>query len=64
MAIRVGDDSMTTLAIANGIDFARHNGVKIINASFGGSSNDTYMHNAIQSFGLSGGLFIAAAGNA
>ncbi len=64
MAIRVGDDSMTTLAIANGIDFARHNGAKIINASFGAYDYDQYMYDAVQSFGLSGGLFIAAAGNA
>jgi thermitase len=63
MAIRVGDDSMTTLAIANGIDFARHNGAKIINASFGAYDYDQYMYDAVQSFGLSGGLFIAAAGN-
>ncbi|MFZ2151083.1 MAG: S8 family serine peptidase [Candidatus Absconditicoccaceae bacterium] len=63
MAIRVGDDSMTTEAVVRGINFAKYNGAKIINASFGGSSSDTAMSDAINQFGLSGGLFIAAAGN-
>jgi len=64
MAIRVGDDSMTTLAIVNGINFARHNGAKIINASFGWYTYDQTMYDAINDFKTAGWLFVAAAGNA
>jgi subtilisin family serine protease len=63
MAIRVGDDVLYTDAIIKGIDFARHNGAKIINASFGGGGNDQATYDAINRFRSAGGLFIAAAGN-
>jgi subtilisin family serine protease len=38
MALRVGDkNSLTSSFIIKAIDFARENGAKIINASFGGA---------------------------
>lgn len=63
MALR---SSLTTNEIVKGINFAKQNGAKIINASWGGGSdncNDTFdqaLYEAIQNFD---GLFMAAAGN-
>ncbi len=51
---------LTTSEIVKAIAFAENNGAKIINASWGGSENDTLMKEAIRGFS---GLFIAAAGN-
>lgn len=45
------------------IDFARQNGAKIINASYGGESFSQAEYDAIERFTDAGGLFIAAAGN-
>ncbi len=58
MAIKT---SLTTSNIILSINFAQENGAKVINASWGGGSNDTALKNTIGSFT---GLFIAAAGNA
>ena len=52
--------SLTTSNIIKGIDFAQQNGASIINASWGGFSNDLVLKNRISTFP---GLFIAAAGN-
>jgi subtilisin family serine protease len=52
--------SLTTAEIVKAISFAQNNGAKIINASWGGSADDTVMKSAIDGFN---GLFIAAAGN-
>lgn len=62
MALRTDIDSinLSTDAIIKSINFAKYNGVHIINASFGGSSENTLMKQAIENFN---GLFIAAAGN-
>ncbi|HEX8974736.1 MAG TPA: S8 family serine peptidase [Patescibacteria group bacterium] len=57
MPIKFGFDTISEL---KAISFAKNNGVKIINASFGGSSFDQAEHDAIASFP---GLFVAAAGN-
>ena len=57
MAIK---SSLTTDKIVKGIDFAKENGAKIINASWGGASSDQVLNDAISNFP---GLFIAAAGN-
>jgi subtilisin family serine protease len=45
------------------INFARLNGAKVINASYGGSQFSQAEHDAIQQFTNSGGIFVAAAGN-
>ncbi len=63
MAIRVGNSMLSTDAIIKWISFAKNNWARIINASFGGSSYDTAMYDAINSFRSAGWLFIAAAGN-
>jgi len=57
MAIK---SSLTTTDNVKSINFAQQNGAKIINASWGGPSNDPLLKNAIETFT---GLFIAAAGN-
>ena len=50
--------------IKKGIDFARHNGAHIINASFGGYGEfDQAFFDTIQNFTNQGGVFITAAGN-
>jgi serine protease len=45
------------------VDYARANGAKIINASFGGGGFSAAMQSAIQRFQQAGGVFVAAAGN-
>jgi hypothetical protein len=50
MAIRAGDEDLTLSAIIKGINFARYNGAKIINASFGDSSYSSGMYDAINNF--------------
>lgn len=45
------------------IDFATRNGVKIINASYGGTTFSQSEYDAIARFRDAGGIFIAAAGN-
>ncbi|MCC6512052.1 MAG: S8 family serine peptidase [Pirellulaceae bacterium] len=45
------------------IDYARVNGAKIINASWGGGGFTTALQSAIQRFQNAGGVFVAAAGN-
>jgi subtilisin family serine protease len=57
MAIRFGLDTFSEI---QGINFAKNNGVKIINASFGGPGYSQLEKNAITNFP---GLFVAAAGN-
>ncbi|MDP4011793.1 MAG: S8 family serine peptidase [Candidatus Roizmanbacteria bacterium] len=52
--------ALTTSSLVKGIDFAKQNNAKVINASWGGSSPDELMKEAIDSFP---GLFVAAAGN-
>jgi len=49
-----------TFLIAQAVDFARYNGAKIINASFGWTGDDLTLRTAIANFDW---LFIAAAGN-
>ena len=62
MAIKIGDSLgyVDTTSEIQGINFAKYNGAKIINASFGGSNFDQAEKDAIDAFP---GLFIAAAGN-
>src|SRR3989338_1190686 len=57
MALR---SRLATTEIVKAINFAKENGAKVINASFGGDSSDTALQNAIAAFP---GLFIAATGN-
>ncbi len=45
------------------INYATDNGARIINASWGGGGYSQALRDAIDSFGASGGLFVAAAGN-
>jgi len=45
------------------INYAMKHGVKIINASWGSGAYDQALKDAIQAFGDTGGVFIAAAGN-
>jgi subtilisin family serine protease len=69
MAVKVLNDGGggSTASIIRGINFAKHNGAKVINASLGMQYNvstvrdyDYLTYNAIQSFS---GMFVAAAGN-
>lgn len=57
MAIK---SSLTTAEIVKGINFAKQNGAKIINASWGSSNYDQALKDGIDSFT---GLFIVSAGN-
>ncbi|MDD4409466.1 MAG: S8 family serine peptidase [Candidatus Pacebacteria bacterium] len=57
MALKSG---LTTEDNIKSINFAKYNGARIINASWGGTGNDSALRDAIASFP---GLFIAAAGN-
>jgi len=69
MAINVFFDSAAgpraSLAdIVQGIGYATSNGAKVLNASLGGAYEaPQYLLDAIEAFGDSGGLFVAAAGN-
>lgn len=60
MGIRFGFDSASQV---EAIDFATRNGAKVINASYGGTYNDSAVYEAIQRFQAAGGIFVAAAGN-
>ncbi len=62
MAIKVADScgSISSNSWIKGLNFAKQNGVKIVNASFGGFNFSQAEHDAIQDFP---GLFVAAAGN-
>lgn len=60
MALRT-DFSISALVQAT--DFARVNGAKIINASYGGPDYSQAERESIERFVSAGGLFIAAAGN-
>ena len=51
---------MATSDIIKAIQFAQHNGARIINASFGGPGNDPALYTAMQNFP---GIIITAAGN-
>ncbi len=57
MALKTG---LTTADIIQNINFARHNGASVINASWGGSEFDQAMKDAIATFP---GLFVTTAGN-
>ena len=63
MALKVGNYAGNVGDIADAIDFAISNDVKIINASFGGSVYSQAEFDAIDRFRQAGGIFIAAAGN-
>jgi subtilisin family serine protease len=52
--------SLTTSDNVKAINFAKYNGAKVINASWGGSNFDQALKDAIDSFP---GIFVAAAGN-
>ncbi|HWS48727.1 MAG TPA: S8 family serine peptidase [Candidatus Methanoperedens sp.] len=54
---------LSSTAAAKAIDFATQNGVKIINASWGGNSPSSTIYDAIVRFETAGGIFVAAAGN-
>lgn len=62
MAVKM--QNMTTLKIVKAINFAKYNGVKVINASFGAYDwIDPLLYTTIKSFWDAGWLFIAAAWN-
>ncbi len=65
MPLRAGDDSglLPASAIIAAIDYARLNGAKIINASYGGPHFSQAMFESIDAAGKAGILFVAAAGN-
>ena len=65
MILRAGNalGSLTTADIIEAIDYARLNGAKVINASFGGSSFSQSTMDAITSANTSGIVFVAAAEN-
>ncbi len=60
MAVRFALNVSTEI---KAIDFAIQNGVKVINASFGGVGFSQAEYDAIERFKNAGGIFIAAAGN-
>lgn len=64
MALKVGDYRGAIAGdVVKAIDFAINNNVKIINASFSGSSFSTPQYDAINRFKAAGGIFVTAAGN-
>lgn len=64
MALRAGQGrNIGVFQSLQAIEFARINGAKIINASYGGYSTAVGEREVIEKFINSGGLFIAAAGN-
>ncbi|WP_213349086.1 S8 family serine peptidase, partial [Candidatus Vampirococcus lugosii] len=68
MSLKVCNDNGTcpTSGIIRGINFAKENGAKVLNASLGYQSNcyfDELFYNTIKDFGDNGGVFIASAGN-
>ncbi|MBU3925006.1 S8 family serine peptidase, partial [Patescibacteria group bacterium] len=63
MALKVGDYAGNVGDIADAIDFAISNNVKIINASFSGPEDSQAEFDAIDRFRQAGGIFVAAAGN-
>lgn len=62
MSLKIGfdTDEIYLSSVVNSIAFAKNNGAKVINASFGGSDFSQIMKDSINLFP---GLFIAAAGN-
>ncbi len=60
MAVRM---AFTTLSAAQATYFAKANGAQLINASYGGTIFSQTEYDSIEAFGLSGWLFVAAAGN-
>ncbi|MBD3300196.1 MAG: S8 family serine peptidase [Candidatus Moranbacteria bacterium] len=60
MALRVGNDYISTWATIQAISFANNNNAQIINASYGGEGHSQIEKEAIDSFD---GIFVAAAGN-
>ena len=65
MALKFLDASGSGLLsdAVSAIDYARTNGAKIINASWGGGGFSSVLETAIQRFQSAGGIFVAAAGN-
>jgi subtilisin family serine protease len=64
MALRAGESYSYTLDnIIKSVGFARENGAKIINASFGNTEYSANLYTAISLFRDEGGIFVAAAGN-
>lgn len=71
MALQVNDDTpgLSVMAAAKALDFARYNGAKIVNASYGGDNTQTQdafsrtHYDAVKRLRDAGILFIAAAGN-
>ena len=68
MALRVSEPGapgfLSIFSIIRAVNFARHNGAKVINASFGGTFFITDEFDAFKAFTDNGGLVAAAAGNA
>ena len=60
MALKFGFDVVSGV---RAIDFAIQNGVKVINASYSGSTYSQTEYDAINRFRTAGGLFVVAAGN-
>lgn len=61
MAVKVGDSTGVLISDwIKGLNFAKNNGAKVVNASFGGPDFSQIEEDTISSFN---GLFIAAAGN-
>jgi subtilisin family serine protease len=54
---------LSVSCLVSSINFARENGAKVINASWGGSDYSTPIYDAISNFQAAGGIFVAAAGN-
>ena len=54
---------LSVSCIVSSINFAKENGAKVINASYGGSDYSTAEYDAISAFENAGGIFVAAAGN-
>jgi subtilisin family serine protease len=65
MAVRALDASGagTSANIAAALDFARTNGARVVNLSFGGPNQDPGIRSAIQALSDQGAVIVAAAGN-
>lgn len=69
VALRAGlNGGISTMAAVQALAFAKHNGIRIVNASWGGYFNtpivDRALYDGIKDFGDAGGIFVTSAGNA
>lgn len=63
MALKISEPYISSISLVNGINFARHNWAKVINASLWWTEYSQVLYDAINDFRSSGWIFVVAAGN-